>query len=156
MEKLAKEQGLEELFTDDSIADRTTRGISRKKAGELERISVQYPKVPPTLYPSERNDGFLDQHLNPIQLSSEIEIDPISNLSLDFHIAIHFQLPNNPLLHNHVKELVKEKLKDMQIPLETSLIERISILCMSVKGKEWKEYGLALLNFTSLTLTFTG
>ena len=136
MEKLAKEQGLEELFTDDFIADRTTRGISRKKVGELECISVQYPKVPPTLYPSERNDGFLGQHLNPIQLSSEIEIDPISKLSLDFHIAIHFQLSNNPLLHNHVKELVKERLKDMQIPLETSLIERISILCMNVKGKE--------------------
>jgi hypothetical protein len=52
---------------------------------------------------------------------------------MDFHIAIHFQLPNNPLLHNHVKELVKERLNEMKIPLGIDLIEPISILCMSVK-----------------------
>ena len=75
----------------------------------------------------------MGQHLNLIQLPQEIEIDPIFKLSLDFHIAIHFQLSNNPFLHNHVKELVKERLNDKKIPLGTNIIEPISILCMSVK-----------------------
>ena len=55
MEKLAKEQGLKELFTDESIVDRITRGIPRKEAEELECISISYSIVPQTLYPSERS-----------------------------------------------------------------------------------------------------
>ena len=133
MEKLAKELGVEELFNDESIADRITRGIPREEAEELEKVSISYPRVPQTLYPSERSDGINGQHLNLTQLPQEIEIDPISKLSKDFHIAIHFQLPNTPLMHNHVKELVQERLDDMKIPLGTNLIEPISILCMSVK-----------------------
>ena len=86
-----------------------------------------------TLYPSKRSDGLLGQHLNLIQLPNEIEIDPIFCMSLDFQIAIHFQLPNNPLFHIHVQELVKEILNDMNISLGTNLIEPISIICMSIK-----------------------
>jgi hypothetical protein len=133
MDKIAKKQGIEELFTDESIADRITRGIPRKEAEELESVSIFFPRVPQTLYPSERSDGIMGQHLNLTQLPQEIEIDPISKFSMDFHIAIHFQLPNNPLLHNHVKELVKVRLNEKKIPLGTNLIEPISILCMSVK-----------------------
>jgi hypothetical protein len=139
MEKLAKELGVEELFNDESIADRITRGIPRKEAEELESVSISYPRVPQTLYPSERSDGINGQHLNLTQLPQEIEIDPISKLSKDFYIAIHFQLPNTPLMHNHVKELVQEMLDDMKIPLGTNLIEPISILCMSVKKGGMKE-----------------
>ena len=128
MEKLAKEQGLEEFF-----ADRIIRGIPRKEAEELECVSISYPRAPQTLYPSERIDGIIWQHFNIIQLPQEIEIDRISKFSMDFHIAIHFQVPNNLLLHYHVKVLVKERLNEMKIPLWTNLIESISILCMSVK-----------------------
>src|ERR1700738_682719 len=133
MEYLAIEQGIEELFSDETIADRITRGIPRKEAEELESVSIFYPRVPQILYPSVRSDGLPGQHLNLTQLPSEIEIDPISCMSLDFQKAIHFQLPNNPLFHNHVKELVKERLNDMHISLGTKLIESISILYMSIK-----------------------
>ena len=75
----------------------------------------------------------MGQHLNLTQLPQEIETDPISKLSKDFYIAVHFQLPNNPLMHNHVKDLVTQMLNEMKIPLDTNLIEPISILCMSVK-----------------------
>ena len=97
MERIAKEQGLKEFFTDESIADRITRDIPRKEAEELECVSISFPRVPQTLYPSERSDGIMGQHLNLTQLPQEIETDPISKLSKDFHITIHFQLPNNPL-----------------------------------------------------------
>ena len=107
--------------------------MPRKEAEELESVSISYPRVPQILYPSVRSDGHSGQHLNLTQLPTEIEIDPTSCMSLDFQIAIHFQLPNKPLFHNHVKELVKERLSDMNIPLGTNLIEPISVLCMSVK-----------------------
>ena len=71
-------------------------------------VSISYPRVPHILYPSERSDGLSDQHLNLIQLPSEIEINPFSNMSLDFQIAIHLQLPNNHLFHNHVKSLLNK------------------------------------------------
>ena len=145
IERIAKEKGIAELFTDETIADRVTRGIPRKEAEELESVSISYPRVPQTLHRSERSDGIKGQHLNLTQLPQDIEIDPISKFSKDFHDAIHFQLPNNPLLHNQVKELVKERLKDMQILLGTSLIEPISVLCMSVKRGGPKEYGPGLI-----------
>ena len=119
MENLAIEQGIEELLFDETIVDRITRGIPRKEAEELESIRISYPRMPQILYPSVRSDGLPGQHLNLTQLPSEIEIDPISYMSLDFQIAIHFQLPNNPLFHDHIKELVKERLNDMHIPLGT-------------------------------------
>ena len=75
----------------------------------------------------------MGQHLNLTQLPQEIETDSIFKLSKDFHIAIHFQLPNNPFLPNHVKDLVTERLNEMKIPLGTNLIETISILFMSIK-----------------------
>ena len=133
LERLAAEEGLDELFNDETIADRVTRGIPNREAEELENVSISFPRVPQTLYPNVRSDGIQGQHLNLTQLPSEIEVDPISGLSLDFHVAIHFQLPKNPLFHNHVKELVKDRLNSMQIPLGTKLIEPISVLCMSIK-----------------------
>ena len=48
-------------------------------------------------------------------------------------MAIEFQLSNTPLLHNHVKELVKKRLELMQRSLDTYLIEPISIMCISAK-----------------------
>jgi len=133
MEKLAIENGQEPLFYEETIADRITRGISKVEATELEQVSVSFPRIPQLLYPNKRMDGIPGQHYNLTQVPSEIPIDPSTCLSLDFQISIHFQLPNTPLLHNHVKELVKNRLEFMNIPLGTNLIEPISILCMSVK-----------------------
>ena len=57
MERIAKEQGNAELFTDETIADRVTRGIPRKEAEELKSVSISYPKVLQIFYPSERNEA---------------------------------------------------------------------------------------------------
>ena len=45
MERIAKEQGIAELFTDETIADRVTRGIPRKEAEELESVSISYTNI---------------------------------------------------------------------------------------------------------------
>ena len=133
MERLAEENGQEPLFYEETVADRVTRGIPRAEAIELEQVSISFPRIPQLLYPNKRPDGVPGQHYNLTQVPSEIPTDPSTCLSLDFQISIHFQLPNTPLFHNHVKELVKNRLELMSIPLGTNLIEPISILCMSVK-----------------------
>ena len=133
MEKLAMEEGLDELFDGESIEDRVLRGVPRKEAEELENVTVSFPRIPQTYYPSKRDDDVIGQHLNITQIPYDIPIDPNTCLSLDFHVAIEFQLPTTLLLHNHVKELVKKILELMQIPLSTNLVEPISIMCMSVK-----------------------
>ena len=133
MERLAEENDQEPLFFEETVEDRVTRGVSRTEATELDQVSISFPRIPQLLYPSKRPDGAPGQHYNLTQVPSEIPIDPSTCLSLDFHISIHFQLPNTSLLHNHVKELVKNILEFMNIPLGTNLIEPISILCMSVK-----------------------
>ena len=135
MERLAEENGQEPLFYEETIADRVTRGIPRAEAAELEQVSISFPRIPQVLYPNKRTDGIPGQHYNLTHVPSEIPTDPSTCLSLDFQISIHFQLPNTPLLHNHVKELVKNRLETMNIPLGTNLIEPISILCMSVKRR---------------------
>ena len=44
MEKITKEQGLDELFIDETIADRITRGISSKEAEKLDERKHFLPK----------------------------------------------------------------------------------------------------------------
>ena len=93
MEKIAVEQGLEELFTDESIADMVTMGIPRKEAEELEKVRISYPRVPQSLYPKERSDGLPGQHLNLTQLPFDIETDPISCMSLFLPNSHSFSTP---------------------------------------------------------------
>lgn len=76
-----------------------------------------------------------------------MKIDLISCMSLDFQVAIYFQLSNNPLFYNHVKELVKETLNDMHIPLATNLIEPISVQCMNIKRGGVKEVWAGIVKF---------
>ena len=148
MEKLAMEEGLEELFDGESIEDRVLRGVPRKEAEEMEGVAISFPRIPQIYYPGKREDGVLGQHLNLTQIPYDIPIDPNTCLALDFHVAIEFQLPNTPLFHNHVKELVRKRLELMQIPLGTNLIEPISIMCMSVKrgGEKGVWAGIAKLH----------
>jgi hypothetical protein len=93
MEQLAKELGVEELFNDESIADRITRGIPRKEVEELESVSISYPRVPQILYPSERSDGINGQHLNLTQLPQEIEIAQFLNFLRIFTSPSIFNFP---------------------------------------------------------------
>ena len=148
MERLAEEHGQEPLFCDETTEDRVTRGIPRNEAAELEKVEISFPRIPQLWYPNERADGIPGHHYNLTQVPFEIPTNPDTCLALDFHISIHFQLPKTPLLHNHVKELVKKILECMHIPLGTGLIEPIFVLCMSVKrgGEKGVRAGIVKLH----------
>ncbi|KAG0597038.1 hypothetical protein M758_UG306400 [Ceratodon purpureus] len=86
MEKLALGRGCEPLFTDETIADRVTRGMLQAEGAEMEEVSISFPSVPQLLYPSTRRDGSAGQHFNLTQVPCDIPIDLITSLSLDFQI----------------------------------------------------------------------
>ena len=102
------EEGLEELFDGESIEDGVLRGVPRKEAEELEGVAISFPKIPQIYYPDKRDDGVFGQHHNLTQIPYDIPIDFNICLVSDFHVAIEFQLPNTPLLHNHMKKLVRK------------------------------------------------
>ena len=73
----------------------------------MENVTIAFPNIPEVYYPSKRSDGLLGQYFNLTRIPLDIPIDPSDCFALDFHIAIHFQLPQVPLFHNHIRDLVK-------------------------------------------------
>ena len=51
MEKLAMEEGLEELFDGQSIEDKVLRRVPRNEAEEMEGVAISFPRIPQIYYP---------------------------------------------------------------------------------------------------------
>ena len=64
MEQLTMDSGIEELYSDESVADKITRGIPRHEAEEMLYAQVTYPGIPQQLYPKVRSDNIPGQHFN--------------------------------------------------------------------------------------------
>jgi hypothetical protein len=50
MEKLAEDSSIEELFSDEIVADKVIRGIPQLEAEEMVNAQVSYPRIPQQLY----------------------------------------------------------------------------------------------------------
>lgn len=86
------------------------------------------------LYPKEREDGIIGQHYNLTQIPFEIPVNPTTRLALDFHVEIHFEVNiETPILHDIAKAMITQRLKAMDIPLGTDIIDLIVALCFSTK-----------------------
>ena len=72
MEQLALDNGLEALYSDETVADKITRGIPRHEAEELLYAQVTYPRVPQLLYPKDRSDNIPGQHFNITQIRTQV------------------------------------------------------------------------------------
>jgi hypothetical protein len=64
MEKLVEDSGIEELFSDETVVDKVTRGIPQLEAEEMVNAQASYPRIPQRLYPKERSDNIPGQHYN--------------------------------------------------------------------------------------------
>ena len=51
---------IEELFSDESVADKVTRGIPQQEAEEMIYAQIAYPRIPQQLYPKVRVTTSLD------------------------------------------------------------------------------------------------
>jgi hypothetical protein len=109
MEKLAEDSGIEEFFSNETVADKVTRGIPQLEAEEMVNAQASYPRIPQQLYPKERSDNIPGQHYNITKIPFDIPTDPDTGLSLDYHIAIYFVPLVIPILHDVVKALVLKR-----------------------------------------------
>ena len=138
MEQLAFDSGIDELYSDESVADKITRGVPRDEAEELLYAHVTYLRVPQLLYPKTRSDNIPGQHFNITQIPFDIATNPDTGLALDYHVAIHFKPPSSTMLYDTVKDMVVKRCQAMEIQLGEDLIDPVTILYKHAKEGEQK------------------
>ena len=105
-------------------------GMTEAEAEEMNHIGkIAFPHVKQLLYPLERPDGKGGQHFNLTQLPIETEVDLGTGLSIDYHIAVHFDKPSTDYTHPEVLTLATSRLAQMGIKLGIGLAEPIYIPC---------------------------
>ena len=132
MEKLAVEEGVKTIDYRPPIKkeELLATGMSEVEAVELgQPCRIAFPHVKQLLYPLERPDGKGGQHFNLTQLPIETEVDPGTGLSLDYHIAVHFEKPSTEYTHKEVLTMAIARLAFMKIELGIGLAEPIYIPC---------------------------
>jgi hypothetical protein len=136
MEQLAAEEGLPECKTDGPTEDLVAMGYIQEEAEELEQAIVAFPRVPQKLYPSSRKDKVLGQHFNLTQIPFEVDTNPDTGLSLDFHITIYFEQPKTPFEHDDILAKAQKRFEQMSIPLGNDILYPITMFCKHTKQRE--------------------
>ncbi len=132
MERIAIDEGIKakDCRPPTKKEDLITLGMSDVEAEEVSQISkIAFPHVKQKLYPLERPDGKGGQHFNLTQLPLETEVDPGTGLSLDYHIAVHFEKPITDYAHIEILNMTTTRLASMGIELGIGLAEPIYIPC---------------------------
>lgn len=90
------------------------------------------------LWPMTRPDGIEGQHVNITQLPFDIEVHPKTNLSLDYHILLHFEKPAKPFSQDQIMKKLVLRFQAMEIPLGDRIGEPVAVLCHGSKSaKIW-------------------
>ena len=132
MENLAIDEGVKtkDCRPPTKRADLVELGMSESEADEMSKITkIAFPHVKQVLYPLERPNGKGGQHFNLTQLPIDTEVDPGTGLSLDYHIAVHYDKPATDYTHNEVLTMVTTRLAHMKMELGIGLAEPIYIPC---------------------------
>jgi hypothetical protein len=108
------------LATRASVVELITLGYIASEAEELHTAT-------------NRPDNITGQHVNLTQLPSDIEVHPMTNLSLDYQILLHFEKPITPSTQDHIIKKILERLSSMNIMLGDQIGEPIAILCHGPK-----------------------
>ena len=137
LEKLAIEEGAPICTTPTSVLTLIKSGFSDKEAKEFLKAVHSYPHVKQTCFPFCRPDSIAGQHFNITQLPFEVEVDPDTNLSLDYQVAIYFQKPSRLYTHEEILAMTQARLKDMKIATENKIAEPIAILCRNGSTRHW-------------------
>ena len=137
MEKLVIEEGATPISTPTPIHSLIKSGFSEKEAKEFQKAVISYPHVEQTCFPLHRPDGIAGQHFNITQLPFEIETDPDTGLSQDYHVAIYFQKPIHQYTHAEILVATQARLKEMKIALGSKIAEPIAILCRNGSSRHW-------------------
>ena len=91
------------------------------------------------------NKSFGLQHVNITQLPFDIEVNPKTNLSLDYHILLHFEKPTTPFSQDQIMKKMLTQFQSMEIQLRDLIGEPIAVLCHGPKtARVWS--GLAKIH----------
>ena len=121
---------------------------------------MSFPRVLQKLWPTHRPDTVAGQHVNLTQLPSDIEVHPITHLSLGYQVLLHFEKSYTAFIQDHIMQKVILRLSHMIIMLGDLIGEPVAILCHGPKSarvwsgmvklhlKNPEQDGLALLHGT--------
>ena len=132
MENLAIDEGINSKDCSPPMKkeDLIKMGMKESEAEEVSQIKkIAFPHVKQLLYPLERPDGKGGQHFNLTQLPIETEVDPRTGLSMDYHVAIHFDRPYTDYTHIEILNMTTTRLAFMGIELGIGMAEPIYIPC---------------------------
>ena len=145
METIAYEAGIPPIPISTPLEELIATGYVASEAAELCSATISFPRVQQKLWPTTRPDGIEGQHINITQLPFDIEVNPKTNLSLDYHILLHFEKPNTPFSHDQVMKKLLMRFQTMDIQLGDLIGEPIAVLCHGPKtARVWS--GLAKIH----------
>ena len=118
-----------------SVSELVRFGMEHNEALEHLQATPSFPYVPQEAWPSKRLDGKEGGHFNLTQVPFDVEIDE-NGFSLDYQIAIAFELCDRNLTKDEIYAKTKARLEQMNIQLGEVLGEPIAILCFH-GSKRW-------------------
>ena len=145
MEIIAYEAGILPIAIVKPIEELVALGYVASEAAELHSATMSFPCVQQKLWPTTRPDGIEGQHVNITQLPFDIEVNPKTHLSLDYHILLHSEKPINPISQDQVMKKLITRFQTMEIQLGDLIGEPIAVLCHGPKiARIWS--GLAKIH----------
>jgi hypothetical protein len=106
METLAYKASMPPITITTPTAELIKLGYVANEAEELRSARMSFPRVQQKLWPTTRPDNTVGQHFNITQLPFDVEIDPLTHLSLDYHILLHFEKPSTPLSQDQAMQKI--------------------------------------------------
>lgn len=133
MESLAYDASLPPITTRTPIAELIKLGYNANEAEEIHTAKMSFPRVLQKLWPINRPDNISGQHVNLTQLPSDIEVHPMTKLSLDYQILLHFEKPATRFTHDNIMKKALLRLSSTNVILGDQIGEPIAILCQGPK-----------------------
>ena len=117
------------------ISDLTKNGMEIEEATECQNAISSFPFVIQEEWPSKREDGIEGQHFNLTQIPFDVEIDELG-FSLDYHIAISFEIGESKWPRESILEKIKARLRKMKMEVGEMISEPIAMMCYH-KSTNW-------------------
>ena len=105
------------------------------EATECQQVVPSFPFVIQEEWPSKKKNGKEGQHFNLTEVPFDVEVDE-HGFSLDYHIAISFEIGTSKWSKHTIMEKVKARLEKMKIEVGDMIGEPIARLCFH-KSTTW-------------------
>jgi hypothetical protein len=135
-------------------------GFIQGEAQESLSTKMSFLRVAQKLWPIKRPDNIEGQHVNITQLPFNIDINQDMELSLDYHILIHFEKPQTHFNQDQILKKILLRLQEMEIETSNDIGEPVAVLCytntkawsgmVKIHLKKPEEDGIVLLKGTRI------